>query len=67
VNANTITCSSAGTCTYATCQQGHVDDDRNRANGCEGDCGGSGDRCCEAPLNACNNGDACKQNESCPQ
>jgi hypothetical protein len=65
VFANNIAC--AGTaCTYATCQQGHVDDDKNAANGCEGTCGDKLERCCPAPQKACNNDATCKVNGSCP-
>jgi hypothetical protein len=65
VFANGIACAGSA-CTYTTCQQGHVDDDRNPANGCEATCGGRLERCCPAPQNACNNGDACKVNGTCP-
>jgi hypothetical protein len=60
--ANGIAC--AGTaCTYATCQQGHADFDKNPANGCEAPCGGNNQTCCPTGL-ACNNGN-CRPNGKC--
>jgi len=53
-------------CTYTTCQQGHYDKDNDPANGCEATCGGSQEVCCPAGQKACNNGDACKVNGTCP-
>jgi hypothetical protein len=65
VFANAIAC-TGNACTYATCQQGHLDDDKDAANGCEVTCGGKLERCCPAPQTACNSGADCKTNGSCP-
>lgn len=65
VFANNIACTGSA-CTYATCQQGHLDDDKDPANGCEATCGGKLERCCPAPQQACNGGANCKPNGSCP-
>lgn len=64
VNANGVACGTTS-CTYTTCQQGHVDADKNPANGCEADCGGKGKTCCPPPEQPCNDGSNCKQNGSC--
>lgn len=65
VFANNIACSGTA-CTYASCQQGHFDADDDPTNGCEATCGERLATCCPAPQMRCNNGDACKNNGSCP-
>lgn len=65
VFANNVACSSTGTCTYSSCQQGHVDQDRDPTNGCEDGCGEKNVRCCPPPQKQCNGGQGCKTNGTC--
>jgi hypothetical protein len=65
VFADGIAC-GATSCTYAACQQGHLDGDEDPTNGCERTCGNKNQRCCPEPMAPCNSGAACRSNGSCP-
>jgi hypothetical protein len=64
VFATGIACASDG-CTYIACQQGHIDFDKNPANGCEAPCGAKNQLCCPTG-DACNDGNDCRSSGTCP-
>lgn len=62
MNANGVAC-SAGSCAFTSCKTGFGDCDGQPGNGCECECGASGQRCC--PGDVCNGGLRCIGNGKC--